>query len=85
MTADIAREREQAHALLDLLPPEKVGAVKGLLEVMVEPWSEMLARVPVEDEELNDETVAAVREAEASLDRGEGVSHDEVLAEFGLR
>lgn len=36
-------ERQQAHALLDLLPDEKLHAVRSLLEVMVEPLSRSLS------------------------------------------
>lgn len=85
MNAEIVRQREQAHALLDLLAPDKVGAVKGLLEVMVEPWSEVLARAPVEEEELNDETIAAIEEARQSYARNGGTPHEEIMREFGLR
>jgi hypothetical protein len=77
-------ERQQAHFLLDALPDEKVSAVRGLLEVMVEPLSHSLAKAPVEEEELTPETAAALDRARASLARGEGVSHEEVLREFGL-
>ena len=37
MELNMTPEREQAHALLDLLPDDKLTAVRGLLEVMVEP------------------------------------------------
>ena len=77
-------EREQVHFLLDALPEEKIAALRGLLEVMVEPLSRSLAAAPVEDEDLTPETVAALDRARASLARGEGVSHEEVLREFGL-
>ncbi len=36
MNLDLQQERQQAHALLDLLPPAKLGAVRTLLEVMVD-------------------------------------------------
>jgi hypothetical protein len=36
---DHSQEREQAHALLDMLSAEKLAAVRNLLEVMVEPLS----------------------------------------------
>jgi hypothetical protein len=81
---DLNSERQQAHFLLDALPDEKVSAVRGLLEVMVEPLSRSLAKAPVEEEELTPETAAALDRARASLARGEGVSHEEVLREFGL-
>ena len=77
-------ERQQAHFLLDALPEEKIPAVRSLLEVMVEPLSRSLAMAPVEDEDLTPETAAALDRARASLARGEGVSHEEVLREFDL-
>jgi hypothetical protein len=36
---DLDSERRQTHFLLDALLAEKVSAVRGLLEVMVEPLS----------------------------------------------
>ena len=85
MEPDPTRERRQAHALLDLLPPEKLNAVRGLLEVMVEPLSRSLALAEVEDEEITPETAAALDRARASLARGEGIPHEEILREFGLK
>ena len=78
-------KRQQAHALLDVLPAEKLTAVRSLLEVMVEPLSRSLALAPVEDEEITPETAAALDHARASLRRGQGIPHEEVLREFGLR
>jgi hypothetical protein len=49
---DLTRQRQQAHALLDILPAEKLTAVRSLLEVMVEPLSRLLALAPLEDEEI---------------------------------
>ncbi len=81
--ANSQAERQQAHFLLVALPEEKVAAVRNLLEVMVEPLSRSLTSAPVEDEELMPEA-AALNRAQTSLARGEGVSHGEVLREFGL-
>ncbi len=83
MGNDIARERQNAHALLDMLPEEKLTAVRGLLEVLVEPLSRSLASAPVEEEEVTPETAAALDRSRASLARGEGVPHEDVLSEFG--
>jgi hypothetical protein len=79
------QERQQAHALLDMLPAEKLSAVRSLLEVMVEPLARSLANAPVEREEISPETAAALDRARASLARGEGIPHDEILREFGLK
>jgi hypothetical protein len=82
---NLNQEREQAHALLDLLPAAKLNAVRSLLEVMVEPLARSLAMAPVEEEEITPETAAALDRARASLARGERIPHDEILREFGLK
>lgn len=80
---DLQSERQQAHFLLDALPDEKIPAVRGLLEVMVEPLSRSLAKAPIEQEDLTPETADALDRARSSLARGEGISHDEIIREFG--
>ena len=87
MESNVIEERLQAHALLDMLPDDKLNAVRGLLEVMVpetESLSHSLAQAPVEDEEITAGTAASIDCARASLARGEGISHDEILREFGI-
>ncbi|HET9402094.1 MAG TPA: hypothetical protein VFO34_14195 [Candidatus Acidoferrales bacterium] len=85
MNRDPKSERQKAHALLDLLPDEKVTAVSILLEAMVEPASQSLTDVPTEDEELTPETAAALERARNSLRKGEEIPHDQVLREYGLK
>jgi hypothetical protein len=46
-------------------------------------WEGSLA--VAEEEELTPETVEALDCARASLARGEGVRHEEILREFGLK
>jgi hypothetical protein len=84
MEPDLNQERQQAHELLDMLPDEKVAAVRSLLQVMVEPLSGSLASAPVDEEEITSETAAALERSRASLARGEGIPHEEILREFGL-
>jgi hypothetical protein len=78
-------ERQRTHALIDRLSDDQLDAVRNLLEVMIEPLSHSLAQAGVEDEEITPETAAALDRARASLDRGEGISHDDILREFGLK
>ncbi|HUA18516.1 MAG TPA: hypothetical protein VMB25_07215 [Bryobacteraceae bacterium] len=85
METDLDQERRQAHALLDALPAEKLNAVRNLLEVMVEPLARSLALAEVEEEDVTPDTAAALDRARASLARGEGIPHDDVLREFGLK
>ncbi len=84
MATDVNSERQQAHALLDMLPEEKLAAVRSLLEVMVEPLAHSLDSAPIEDEEVTPETAAALERSRASLARGKGIPHEEILREFGL-
>ena len=77
--------KEHAHALINRLPPEQLSAVVVVLEAMLDPVSLAIANAPVEEEEINAETAAALERARASLARGEGISHEEILREFGLR
>ena len=84
MELNLNQERQQAHALLDMLPAAKLNAVRSLLEVMVEPLARSLALAPVEEEGVTPETAAALDRARASLARGEGIPHDQILREFGL-
>jgi hypothetical protein len=84
MELNMTPERQQAHALLDLLPDDKLTAVRSLLEVMVEPLARSLALAPTEEEDITEDTAAALDRAKASLARGEGISHEEILREFGL-
>ena len=84
MEPDLNQERRQAHALLDMLPAAKLNAVRSLLEVMVEPLARSLTLAPVEAEEITPETAGALDRARASLARGEGIPHEELLREFGL-
>lgn len=78
-------ERRQAHSLLDMLPDEKVSAVRNLLQVMVEPLSHSLESAPEDDEDLTPEALERLRRARASMAAGEGITHDDVLREFGLK
>ena len=84
MEPNLDQERRKAHALLDALPAEKLNAVRSLLEVLVEPLSRSLALAEVEEEGLAPDTTAALDRARASLARGEGIPHEEILREFGL-
>jgi hypothetical protein len=57
MESNPDQDRRQAHALLDALPPEKLNAVRSLLEVMVEPLARSLALAQIEEETLTRPTL----------------------------
>jgi hypothetical protein len=82
MVSDPGKEKKQAHELIDRLPPAQLSAVVGLLEAMLDPAA--LTNASTEEEEITPETAAALDRARASLARGEGIPHEEILREFGL-
>ena len=51
--------------------------------MIAEPLDRSLALAPVEEEEITPEMAASLDRARASLARGEGIPHEEVLHEFG--
>jgi ethanolamine utilization microcompartment shell protein EutL len=81
---DLAQKRQQAHALLDQLPPQQLAAVRSLLETMLDPIDRKLALARMDDEPETEEERQAVAAAVESLQRNGGVPMETVLADFGL-
>ena len=76
MAINTQMERQQAHALLDQLPPAKLGAVRSLLEVMVDDDDE---------EELTEEDRRALRASEEYFrNGGQGIPFEQVVAGLGF-
>jgi hypothetical protein len=81
---DLTSQRQQAHALLDQLPPAQLNAVRNLLQTMLSPVSQRLAQVPIDDESFTDEERQAVAESEEWLKKNEPIPLETVLADLGL-
>ena len=77
MALDLQRERQQAHALLDLLPPAKLGAVLSLLAVMVDDDEDA--------DELTEEDRRALRASDEYFrNAGQGIPFEQVVADLGF-
>jgi hypothetical protein len=76
--------KQQAHALIDRMAPGQVAVVVNLLEIMLDPVARALANAPYDDEPVSEEEAREMESRRAAFARGESVSHEEVLAEFGL-
>ena len=74
-----ANEKQQAHQLV-----EQLDAVVRLLQVMLDPLARTLANAPFDDEAVSEEEARQVAASRDSLARGEGIPHEEMLADFGL-
>jgi len=82
----MAADKEHAHELIDRLAPSQVPAVIGMLEALLDPVSRAIANAPVDDEPETQEERRAVAKSKAWFKQrgGQGIPHEEVLAEFGL-
>jgi hypothetical protein len=80
----MAADKQHAHKLIELLPPGQVPAAVGMLETLLDPFSRALANAPLDDEPVSADEAHEIDAAKASLARGEGIPHEQVLAEFGL-
>jgi hypothetical protein len=77
-------EKQHAHELIDRMAPGQVSAVVSLLEIILDPLARTLASAPYDDEPVSQEEAHEVEASKAALARGESVTHEKVLAEFGL-
>ena len=81
-----AQTKQQAHELIERMAPGQVFAVVSLLETMLDPVSRAIANAPIDDEPETDAERQAVAASKAWLAEhpGQGIPHEEILAEFGL-
>jgi hypothetical protein len=84
VASDLTQEKQQLHELVDRLGPSQVYAVRGLLQVMLDPVSRAIANAPVDDEPLTAEEAHALNEAREWLKHNEPIPHEQVLAELGI-
>ena len=77
--------KQEAHELIERLSTGQVIAAVGLFKAMLDPVSAALANAPTDDEPVRDEETGAIAEARAAAARGEVISNEDVLAEFGLK
>jgi len=78
-------QKEQAYELIDQLAPRQLSAVVNLLEVMIDPLARSIADAPVEDDQILPQTAAELDAAHESIARGEGIPHEEILRQFGVK
>jgi hypothetical protein len=82
----MAADKRHAHELIDQLPPSQVPAAIGMLESLLDPVSRAIANAPVDDEPESEDERRAVAKSKAWFKQrgGQGIPHEEVLADFGL-
>lgn len=84
MGTNLTQERQQAHALVDLLPVEKLNSVVHLLKLIADPVARAIAHAPVDEKPLSTEGVKALDESSEWLKNNASIPHEQVLAELGI-
>jgi len=84
MSSPSSDEKQQAHELIERLPPTQLSAVVGLLEAMLDPASRALANAPFDDEPLTPEDEKALAEARSWSEHNQPIPHEQVLGELGV-
>ena len=82
--ASLTEERKRLHSLIDLLGPDQVHEVRGLVSTLLDPVTTAIANAPVDDEPLTEDDRLALAEADEWLKHNEPIPHDIVLAELGI-
>jgi hypothetical protein len=86
MDVDFDNGRQELHLLVDQLPPDQVAAALQYVRYLrIDPVLLSLLNAPSDDEPYSEEQRERDADAVASLARGEGISHAEVLREFGVQ
>jgi hypothetical protein len=82
----MAADKEHAHELIERLAPSQIPAAVGMLETLLDPVSRAIADAPVDDEPETQVERRAVAKSKAWFKKrgGQGIPHEEVLADFGL-
>jgi hypothetical protein len=65
--------RERIHQLVDCIPESELSTAERVLQHVY-----LKATMPLDDEPLSEEDLAAVQEARAAVAHGEIISHEEV-------
>jgi hypothetical protein len=85
MAVNSSNEKQQLRELIDHLPPDRIhAALEYLRYLSADPMLLSLLTAASDDEPYTEEQRRQDSEAEASIARGEGARHEEVLRELGL-
>ena len=78
------RQKRHAHGMIERLSPEKLSAVVGLLEVMLDPFDRALATAEIDDEPVTDDERRDIEAAREWFKHNQGTPFEQVVAELGF-
>lgn len=78
------QQRQHAHGMIERLAPEKLSAVVGLLEVMLDPFDRALAIAEIDDEPVTEEERRDIEASREWFKHNQGTPFEQVVTELGL-
>ena len=77
-------EKQQAHELIERLPPTQLSAVVVLLEAMLDPVARAVVHAPIDDEPITAEEEKELAEAREWSKHNKAIPHEQVSAELRI-
>lgn len=85
MNTELTQQQKQhAHGMIERLAPEKLSAVVGLLEVMLDPFDRALATAETDDEPVTEEERRDIEASREWFRHNQGTPFERVVTELGL-
>lgn len=85
MNTELTQQQKQhAHGMIERLAPEKLSAVVGLLEVMLDPFDRALATAGIDDEPVTEEERHDIEASREWFKHNQGTPFEQVVTELGL-
>lgn len=85
MNTEFTQQQKQlAHGMIERLAPEKLSAVVGLLEVMLDPFDRALAAAGLDDEPVTEEDLRDIEASREWFKHNQGTPFEQAITELGL-
>jgi hypothetical protein len=84
MNTDFAQQKQHAHGLIERLAPEKLTAVVGLLEILLDPLDRAIAGAQIDDEPVTEEEMRDIEASREWFKHNKGIPFKQLVAELGL-
>lgn len=78
------QQRDLAQGMIERLAPEKLSAVVGLLEVLLDPFDRTRAAAEIDDEPITEEDIQDIEASREWFQNNNGTPFEAVVAELGL-
>ena len=78
------QQKHLAHGMIERLAPEKLSAVVGLLEILLDPFDRVLAAAEIDDEPVTEEDMRDIESSREWFKHNEGIPFEQVVAELGF-